>query len=196
MVSYAESRGAVADEIRLIQRTHQNDRQWADIGYHFVIDHGGHVWEGRPLEIQGAHAGNFELNRGNVGIVLLGNFDEQELDDGQERALRTLLLYLMERYRIDPSAIHTHRELKTTACPGHHLQHAVDELRDRLRTGDIDRGGPAAREIRHLVERGETLYSIVRRYGVLVSDLRSANTIDGDRLQAGQEIRVPGDPSN
>lgn len=193
IVSYAESRISVADEIRLIQKLHQDDRQWADIGYHFVIDHGGHVWEGRSLRMQGAHAGNSDLNRGNVGIVLLGNFNEQSVTSPQERALETLILYLMERYQFEPSAVHTHGELKNTECPGRALQRTVDLLRERLESGQLEFVAKA--EVRHLVERGETLFSIARRYGVLVKDLRDANAaIDGDRLEAGQEIRVPGNP--
>ena len=38
-----------------------------DIGYHFVIDSSGAIWEGRPMKYQGAHAGNFYLNQGNIG---------------------------------------------------------------------------------------------------------------------------------
>ena len=45
----------------------------ADIGYHFVVDGDGTVYEGRPLAIKGSHAELF--NGGNIGIVLAGNFE-------------------------------------------------------------------------------------------------------------------------
>lgn len=45
----------------------------ADIGYHFIVDGDGTVYEARPLGIKGSHAEQF--NGGNVGIVLAGNFE-------------------------------------------------------------------------------------------------------------------------
>ena len=47
----------VADSIRKIQRYHQTENGWADIGYHYVIDRAGRVWQGREIKWQGAHAG-------------------------------------------------------------------------------------------------------------------------------------------
>ena len=43
-------------EVLRIQSIHQDDKHWADIGYHFLIDPAGRIFEGRPVEIQGAHA--------------------------------------------------------------------------------------------------------------------------------------------
>src|SRR6185436_14898125 len=40
------------------QDTHQVRRGWADIGYHYVIDGAGRIWEAREIKWQGAHAGN------------------------------------------------------------------------------------------------------------------------------------------
>src|SRR5262245_4307545 len=48
---------AAADEIRKFQLQHQDEKGWADIGYHFIIDPAGRIWEGRSLQYQGAHAG-------------------------------------------------------------------------------------------------------------------------------------------
>ena len=42
--------------MRAIQRHHQDGRGWSDIGYHFIVDGGGHIYQGRrykepkPLE--------------------------------------------------------------------------------------------------------------------------------------------------
>jgi len=120
---------ATAARIRAIQRSHQHDRNWADVGYHFLIDSAGRIWEGRGLTYQGAHAGNFELNRGNVGISLLGNFDLQRLNPRQTGALTALIGYLCHEYGLTNRQIATHRELKATACPGSRLQRFVDQLR-------------------------------------------------------------------
>ncbi|MDH7484656.1 MAG: LysM peptidoglycan-binding domain-containing protein [Anaerolineae bacterium] len=45
----------------------------------------------------------------------------------------------------------------------------------------------------HVVQRGETLYSIAVRYGVPMQDIMAANGITNpDRIRAGQELRIPG----
>lgn len=110
-----------------------------DLAYHFVIDRRGVVWEGRPLCYQGAHAGNSLANRGNVGVCLLGNFNVQNPNSDQTRALRDLLNKLMARYRLAGSDVYTHREVKaqyglaTTDCPGTYLQQEVATLRYQLK---------------------------------------------------------------
>jgi membrane-bound lytic murein transglycosylase D len=49
---------------------------------------------------------------------------------------------------------------------------------------------------RHTVRRGETLGHIAQRYGTTVSALRAANGgVDPRRLQAGQQLRLPGTAS-
>jgi hypothetical protein len=64
----------VSGEIRDIQTVHMRDEGWGDIGYHFLIDPTGRIWQGRLLEWQGAHASGAN-NIGNIGICLLGNFN-------------------------------------------------------------------------------------------------------------------------
>jgi lipoprotein-anchoring transpeptidase ErfK/SrfK len=45
----------------------------------------------------------------------------------------------------------------------------------------------------HVVQRGETLYSIARRYGVSVQTIASANGIrNANRIYTGQRLRIPG----
>lgn len=51
-------------------------------------------------------------------------------------------------------------------------------------------GGEASR--RHVIDRGDTLAEIAKRYRVSLSDLRSANRIDGDRVRIGQVLTIPG----
>ncbi len=44
----------------------------------------------------------------------------------------------------------------------------------------------------HTIQRGETLYSLARKYGVSVSDITAANGItDATKVNAGQSIRIP-----
>jgi hypothetical protein len=134
---YAETgRSEVASTIFDIQGIHQ--REWADIGYHFLIDPAGRVWRGREIAYQGAHAGNRTLNRGNIGICLLGNFDEQQVPRKQRDALLELINQLRAQYHIPASEVYTHSEMRksgnlaATACPGHNLQSIVDAYRTNL----------------------------------------------------------------
>ena len=44
----------------------------------------------------------------------------------------------------------------------------------------------------HLVEKGETLYSISRKYQITVSELRAANGLsESDVLKFGQKLNIP-----
>lgn len=43
----------------------------------------------------------------------------------------------------------------------------------------------------HTVVKGDTLYGLSKRYGVSVSDLRSANALQGNHLDLGQPLTIP-----
>jgi len=127
--------GDVAARLRRIRASHLDRLHAGDIGYHYVIDRAGRVWECRPIEYQGAHAGNGEANRGNIGICVLGNFERQELTEEQKTSLATLLVRLMREHGIGADRVYTHREIKKkfgltpTLCPGRNLQLYMDQLR-------------------------------------------------------------------
>lgn len=133
---------AIKDELRTLQKSHKNHRGWADIGYHYIIDYSGRVWQGRPLKYQGAHAGNGAANKGNIGIVLMGNFELQKPTTRQLDALRGLVDFLMAEYSIPVSRLHSHCEISMhyglgyTDCPGKHLQAEVDVMRRRIAQAD------------------------------------------------------------
>ncbi|MCA9003560.1 MAG: N-acetylmuramoyl-L-alanine amidase, partial [Planctomycetes bacterium] len=44
--------------LRKMQAYHMDSRKWGDLGYHFLIDPQGQVYQGRSLYWQGAHAGH------------------------------------------------------------------------------------------------------------------------------------------
>jgi tetratricopeptide (TPR) repeat protein len=123
-----------AGEIQRIQRYHQNEQGWADIGYHYIVDRGGTVWQGRRLRYQGAHARG-AANAGNIGIVVLGNYFQQGMTAAQVRSLETLVTKLCSHFGITPGQVYTHREIVggKTECPGPALARCVREIRDRLR---------------------------------------------------------------
>lgn len=122
-------------QIQRIQRDHMQSSGWADIGYHFLIDPAGRVWEGRELRYQGAHAEGHN-NIGNIGICVLGNFmrgrDGQQPTPAQVAAMRQLVADLMQRYRFGADSIYCHRDFKATDCPGPLLQPVVHQLAREL----------------------------------------------------------------
>ena len=132
----ALSRGRVAARIRSYQAGHQ--KSWADIGYHFLIDRSGRVWEGRELRWQGAHGGNGPANQNNVGIALIGNCSLHHPPKAQVAGLESLLRWLVRDKGIAPSSILGHNAVRKnhglggTDCPGRYLRPEVARLRMRL----------------------------------------------------------------
>ncbi|MEM8709705.1 MAG: peptidoglycan recognition family protein [Planctomycetota bacterium] len=121
---FAPSTGQLADSldvVRRIQRQHIDVENYADIGYHFLIDREGRVIEGRRLRWQGAHAGDSAKNRGNVGICLLGNFEVEHPTPKALASLDRLVLELQRKLRIPRPNVRPHSAWKETACPGRHL---------------------------------------------------------------------------
>jgi tetratricopeptide (TPR) repeat protein len=125
------SAAAVASEIRQLQSSHQ--QKWADIGYHFLIDRSGGTWEGRNLQWQGAHEGS-GLNKGAIGICVLGNFELGPPTASQLAALKELLDTCRQRWGLGAADIRTHKEVRPepTECPGWALQGWVDDYRRSL----------------------------------------------------------------
>ncbi|HZH62428.1 MAG TPA: LysM peptidoglycan-binding domain-containing protein [Metabacillus sp.] len=44
----------------------------------------------------------------------------------------------------------------------------------------------------YTIQKGDTLYSLAKKYGVTVSDLKKKNNMQTDSIQIGQKISVPG----
>ena len=124
---------ATAERLELIRRSHLNRMRAGDIGYHFIIDRRGQIWQGRSLSFQGAHVKNH--NAHNLGIMVLGNFDRQHPTSAQVTSLRNILTKLMRQYHIPVGRIYTHQEISPTACPGRSLQPQVALLRTRHQIG-------------------------------------------------------------
>lgn len=131
---------AAAGQIARIQREHMGNRGYGDIGYHFLIDPSGRVWEGRELRYQGAHASGSN-NVGNIGICLLGNFVRQRSGQGpttaQVRSMEQLVVQLMQRYRFGGEALYCHSDFKNTQCPGPRMRPLVRQFARQLKSRGI-----------------------------------------------------------
>jgi len=126
----ATDAASTAARVELIRMSHRNRPQpWGDIGYHFVIDRAGRIYEGRPLQWQGAHVRDH--NQGNIGVLCLGNFEVQVPSEQQLNALAGHVRTLRRHYNVPVNRVITHKEWEgaRTACPGMRLQPRVESLR-------------------------------------------------------------------
>ncbi len=145
--------------VKSIQDFHQNGRGWSDIGYQFLIDRGGRLYQGRPfldgstsldqvpVLALGAHVGG--VNTGNIGVSILGCYHPPEGSQCAEQitpealsTYTTLFAFLSERYGIEPELIRGHRDFSSTACPGDNNYVLLPELRADVAQLLIDGNAP------------------------------------------------------
>jgi hypothetical protein len=151
-----------AATIRAIYWAKAIGRGYGDIGYNFLIDEAGHIYEGRHSRdyaagesptgedlagnvVRGVHA--HDHNIGTVGIALLGNFQNRQPTAAARTALDRLLAWKLERHGLDPLArttytnpvlsqqlnvISGHRNVNATACPGDTFYPTFPTLRQRV----------------------------------------------------------------
>lgn len=137
------------ERMRALYQFHATNRGWGDIGYHYVIDDQGQIYEGRAGGdyVVGGHV--YCNNVGTVGVALMGNFDKEQPTQEQTKSLQWLLQLLAQKYQINTSqdvvfhgkslpTIVGHRQLVSTDCPGTTMWSALDQVRNHVRTGDID----------------------------------------------------------
>ncbi|QNP68998.1 N-acetylmuramoyl-L-alanine amidase [Streptomyces roseirectus] len=135
-----------AARVRAIYRNDAVGKGYGDLGYHYLIDANGRVYEGRWSGTDGtpahdaagrlvtaAHIGSY--NSGNLGIALLGTFTDTPVSAAARASLVQLLAELAARHSVDPlatvvyrnpvsgvtrtvAAISGHRDWAATQCPG------------------------------------------------------------------------------
>lgn len=123
MSSYTSTQWSdTASRLESIRRAHlrRSPEPFGDIGYHWAIDPAGRLWQCRALTWQGAHVRR--QNQGNLGVVVLGNYDTQSINSAQQAGLVRFLRANMKRYRVPAGHVATHQEMAATACPGRSLQ--------------------------------------------------------------------------
>ncbi len=146
-----------ASRLRTIYRNQAVNQGYGDLGYQFVIDATGLVYEGRwsgadglpgfdanGLMVNGAHVAGF--NAGNVGIALLGDFTAALPATPAYRSLVLLLAALTRWHDVDAvgevayvnpvsgatatvPAIAGHRDWANTQCPGDTFAPTLGRLR-------------------------------------------------------------------
>jgi len=116
-----------------LQRKDAQGNNWMGIGYHFVIGNGQGMRDGaiEPTfrwreQLHGAHAGSSEYNDHGIGIVLVGNFEENPPTSAQLAAVKQLVGSLKVAHGISSNNVVGHGDVKATACPGRHFP--LDEI--------------------------------------------------------------------
>lgn len=126
--------------VRAILRYHAISRGWGAIGYNYLIDREGNIYEGRKggPGVVGVHAAKY--NYGSVGIALLGDYRSAQVTPAMKQALVSLLAWEADRFGIHPLEssyfidrrlphIVGHRDLLPTICPGDKVYRLLPELR-------------------------------------------------------------------
>ena len=144
--------------IRAIYAYHTLTRKWGDIGYHYIVDPDGNIYEGRAggNYVIGAHV--LCQNSNTVGISLMGNFQEQQVPEKAFIGLVKIVKYLSDLYHVNPLGkssfrgtvlpnIVTHAEIGAvtkefigrgaTQCPGSNLIAMMPRLRQVVDQGGI-----------------------------------------------------------
>ena len=138
--------------VRAIELYHVQGNGWNDIGYNFLVDRFGTIYEGRyggiDRNVIGAHALGF--NTGSVGIALLGTYGSRAPSTAAQNALVRLLAWRLDLAHVNPlglltvisggseryakgvpvtlRAVSGHRDTGYTECPGNALYSRLDAI--------------------------------------------------------------------
>ncbi|MGI8574050.1 MAG: malectin domain-containing carbohydrate-binding protein [Egibacteraceae bacterium] len=188
--------------VRGVYAYHTRVRGWSDIGYNFLVDRFGTVYEGRrggvDRNVIGAHAGGF--NTGTFGVSVMGNFSSARPTGAALDAITRVVAWKLHQAGIRPGSTTVllsrgstryrsgtrirvprlvgHRDLSATSCPGGGLYAYVPALRQRIaRELASSRTGPSAGAV------------VARSAGTLQPPV----ALRGSTLRGRQEIWWPGD---
>lgn len=129
--SYTKSQSAGI--VRGMQAFHVKARGWCDLGYNFVVDKYGQIFEGRrggiDVPVRGAHAGNSAVNAETMGVSMMGDLDKVKPTKAMRVSMVKLIgwrlgtnyLKATGRYTLGGKTLEMisgHRNVFSTACPG------------------------------------------------------------------------------
>lgn len=129
---------------------HVNGRNWADIGYNWLVDANGVVYQGRAFNLDGnkdvigAHFSGHNAN--TMGICVIGNYNNTMPTGEALLRLNEMLAWKASELEIDPLGraqhyspgghihrISGHRDSGIyTDCPGHQLYAFLPEVRQEV----------------------------------------------------------------
>lgn len=106
---------------------HIEENDWPGIGYHFVIQKDGTIFQTNELTTLSYHATN--CNSQGIGICLTGNFNVEHPNSEQINQLVSLIKYLNLTLSITLD-IDPHHACKNTSCPGTHI--SIPDIQNRV----------------------------------------------------------------
>ncbi len=145
--------GAAITELQAIYKYHALTKWRWDIGYNFLIDPFGNIYEGRAWGAGVVGAQTAWNNTPSVGISLMGNFNVNVPTDASLKSLVALTTALAKKYKIKPKstvtyfkassevpylksytnyAVAWHTDAWATSCPGTNLYNLLPEVREQV----------------------------------------------------------------
>ena len=141
--------------IRGMYYYHTKTLGWSDLGYNFLVDRFGRIWEGRAggiaKSVRGAHTLGF--NNTSAGVSVIGNFEQVKPAEEVVNAVASVAAWKLSLFNRDPRGttevvsegsdkfsrnrkvtlpvIDGHRDTNDTACPGRYLYERLGDIRQR-----------------------------------------------------------------
>jgi peptidoglycan hydrolase-like amidase len=148
-VAVAGDKRSGVERVRAIYSYHAQSRGWGDVGYNYLIDEEGQIYEGKAggKYVVAGHAYCHNVN--TIGVALLGNFEVEKPSQDQMKALQWLIDDLADEYDVDlddnatyhgetySSPILGHGDLLSTSCPGFYVRKTLNQVRDHVEDGDL-----------------------------------------------------------
>lgn len=113
------------ETMRSVQDLHMDTNHWADVGYHYVIDKNGVLYEGRDIHVRGASVAGY--NTGTIGVCVMGNFEQELPLEIQLTVLQRVVNWLATTYTLTHLAAH-HEFNPESLCPGKNMTPYLDTL--------------------------------------------------------------------
>lgn len=133
-----------AAAVRAIWEFHTNGHGWGDIGYNYLVDNAGNIFQGRysdPYqeyhqggEVVGGHT--YGNNYHTTGVAVLGNFTSTNPTYQSLQSVSNIIAYKLHRFDISPAGVGArgphvigHRDATNTGCPGQRLYDNLNGVR-------------------------------------------------------------------
>jgi hypothetical protein len=137
------TRSEVPGILRSIYAYHVESRGWSDIGYNYLIDRFGRIWEGRYGGVDRAVVGAHTLgyNDDSFGASAIGNYQVAKPSPAMIQAYAALFAWKLSLHGVDAASTHQyvtsrwfqaingHRDAAATLCPGQYLYDKLPRIR-------------------------------------------------------------------
>lgn len=201
--------------MRGIYAYHTQSRGWSDIGYNYLVDRFGRIWEGRYGGVDRAVVGAHTLGYNDDAFAMsaIGNFEEVKPSNAMVEAYGALFGWKLSLHGVNATskkqyvtskyfqAINGHRDAASTACPGKYLYARIPDIRKLAKQAQV---GFAGRQLESNVASTPQPDLFVRRasdgqgFTIPIKPLSTnGGTANGTpRFKAGQPIAMKVDLSS